>query len=259
MKQKDFNLQFVKAVSSKASDFMEDLVSQIKDGPKLSALAALRVYQEDYQARLTEALRNTYRAIHALIGDEDFNILAKDYIQSTPSNSSDLDDYGNHLSAFLKNHSLINNYVFLSELAHFEWNFRETFHLEQSVGLGPQELMTAIQNENELIQLARSARILDYNFQITPLYALKNSEVDDESNDEPFDFKIPQSILMYKLGVQVKTQVLSKNQINFLKQMTVASTLKACFANASADLIPEEIQILFQILGTERLILKLTN
>jgi len=253
MKQKDFNLQFVKAISSGATDFTDELISQIKDGAKLSAAGALEVYREDYEARLTESLRNTYRAIQSLIGDEDFNILSKDYIRSFTSTSPDLDDYGNQLSDFIKTHSLISDYIFLSELAHFEWNFREIFHLEQSLGLTAQDLLgVLLQSENELLQMAASARVLQYNFLITSLYAMKDSDTEVE----PFDFEMPQFILMYKNGVSVKTQVLSQAQADIARNIMDLSSLKASFQNTSADTDPQEIHKLFQILGMERLILK---
>lgn len=253
MKQKDFNLQFIEAISSGTSNFSNELLSQIKDGDKLSAVSALGVYSEDYQARLTESLRNNYRAILALIGDEDFNILSKDYIRSFNSTSPNLDDYGNQLSDFVKNHPLINDYIFLSELAHFEWNFREIFHIEQSQGLTAHELMSfLLQSDNAFMELVPSAKILQYNFLITSLYALKDSN----SEVEPFDFEIPQFILMYKNGIVVKTQIISQIQANIIKNITDLISLKACFQNTSDDTDPQEIQNLFQILGAERLISK---
>src|SRR4051812_23405500 len=99
MKQKEFNFKFVEAIST-GNILQDDLLSQIKNGPVLNATRALEVYREDYESRLTDALKNTYRGIHSLIGDEDFLLLVKDYIRLHSSNSSDLDDYGSYLSYF---------------------------------------------------------------------------------------------------------------------------------------------------------------
>lgn len=252
MKQKNFNQHFVRAISSKES-ISNDLLSQIKDGPKLTAKRALEVYQEDYEARLTEALKNTYRAISVIIGDEDFLILSKEYIKCHPSVSSDLDDYGHLLSHFLKTHPLTIDYIFLSELAHFEWNVREVFHCEQAIGLSAIELMAALQSDGELVQLDQSARLLDYKYLITSLYTLKDSEIEDK---EPFDFEMPQFILLYKRNSITRTHILSKNQAEILTKLRSPSTLQNIFNNTSATVTPEEIQTLFQFLGTERLILK---
>lgn len=251
MKQKDFNQKLVKALSSRES-FGTDLLNQIKDGPKLGAKRALEVYKEDYEARLSEALKNTYRAIAALIGDQDFSLLAKDYIQSHPSTSSDLDDYGHRLNLFLASHPLSNDYPFLMELAHFEWSFREIFHAKQKIGLNALDLMKTLQGTGELIQLTSSARVLEYQYQISSLYALKDSELEDG----PFDFEIPQNILLYKIDSAVKTHTLSNAQCEIVKKMLLPTTLEACLQNAPTALTPEETQNLFQILGSERLIIK---
>lgn len=250
MKQKKFNTLFVEVISKKTS-VVSELLSQIKNGPRLDAKRALEVYQEDYQARLTEALKNTYRAIFAIIGDEDFNHLAGEYISLYPSVSSDLDDYGHLLDIFLKTHPLNLDYTFLSELAHFEWNFREVFHLEESRGLSPESLMHALQSENDLFELSQSARLLEYNFQITKLYALKESDSEEGRID---DYNFPQNILLYKCASVVKSKTLSKNQAAIVKRMVIPSPIQQCFQNVPATVTAEEIQGLFQILGTDRLI-----
>ncbi|MDD4974937.1 MAG: DNA-binding domain-containing protein [Bacteriovorax sp.] len=254
MKQKDFNLKFANLVRTPNSLEQVELLAQIKDGAKLSALQALEVYQEDYQARLTEALKNTYRAINYLIGDEDFFGIASDYIKIHPSCSSDLDDYGNDFSHFLTTHPLKEDYLFLSELADFEWNFREVFHLEQVLGVDSLLLMEMLKGEEFKVQLVNSARVLSYNCLVSSLYALK----DNESNeDDDFDFQIPQYLLMIKNDFMVKTHVLSKSQWEMVKILVTPNSLLKIFKNAPTNITPEEIQSLFQILGTDRLLLKL--
>ncbi|MFA6236134.1 MAG: DNA-binding domain-containing protein [Bacteriovorax sp.] len=252
MKQKDFNQIFVTVVASRSAAPVE-LLAQIKNGPVLSARRALEVYQEDYEARLTEALKNTYRGINAIIGDEDFFILSQDYINTHPSSSSDLDDYGHLLSLHLKDHQLSKDYIFLPELAFFEWNFREVFHQEQIPGLSPEGLMACLENDRDMLRLCSSLRLLHFNFLITSLYALKDEE--DKENELIYEF--PEYVLMYKNGVMVKTITLSKNQFEILKKLLAPASLQHCLQNAPATVTPDEIQTLFTILGTERLLLKL--
>lgn len=253
MKQKDFNKIFVESITDKKK-LSAELLSQIKDGPKLSAVNAVEVYREDYEARLTEALRNTYRAIHFIIGDEDFNRLSRAYIDQYASTSSDLDDYGHDFSVFTQKHELSHDYIFLFELAHFEWSFREIFHLEQNAGLEAHHLLELLQQDNELVQLTNSARLLHCQFQIMKLYALK-----EENQNEPFEFQEPESILIYKNDSRVKTKTLTKNQAELLSLFLSPISIPDCFQRAPKTISPEEIQELFQILGAERLLIKATN
>ncbi|MGZ3808114.1 MAG: HvfC/BufC family peptide modification chaperone [Bacteriovorax sp.] len=253
MKQKEFNQKFAEVVRSQKSD--RDLTAMIKDSPRLKAARALEVYQEDYQARMTEALQNTYRAISALIGDEDFFRLSSDYIKAHPSPYSDLDDYGNHLSEFLAAHPLNEDYIFLSELAHHEWTFRTVFHLPCEPGADALSLHGLLQGDSSKVQLVNSARLLHYSFLIDELYALKDAT--DDEGEQDFDFEHEQFLLMFKSDVMVKVYVLSKNQWEFMKNFQTPHSFSEIFQKAPATMTPEEMKSLFEILGSERLILKL--
>lgn len=251
MNQKDFNLKFAEFVRAVRPCDHFEWKNHLKDSPRLSAVKALEVYQEDYQARLTEALRNTYPAIHSLIGEEDFLRLASDYINIFPSCSPDLDDYGNHLCPHLTSHPLGEDYIFLSELAHFEWNFREVFHLEQIVGMDSKSITELLTGLDTSVQLVSSVRVLDYNYSLTFLYALKDSET---SEGHDFDFKMRQYLLMIKSDSMVKTHILSKNQWEIMKKLGTPNSLLDILQNAPTSATPEEIKSLFQILGTDGLL-----
>jgi hypothetical protein len=253
MKQKEFNKIFVELVRSPDQTSQNELLACIKDGPKLSGIRALEVYQEDYQARLTEALKNTYSAIYSIIGEEDFQRLSLDYIKSYPSKSCDLDDYGNNFSFFITTHSLCDDYLFLSELAHFEWNFREIFHLEQVVGADSAALAVALSEVERLVQLVKSVRVFDYHYSITSLYQLKENENQDE-NDQHFDFMIPQFLLMFKENGIVKTHVLTKGQWEVVSMLQTKNSLLSILNALPESTTPEDIQSLFQILGSTRLL-----
>ena len=252
MNQKETNLKLVPFLRSPDSKVHLELIAQIKDGPKLCATKALEVYQQDYYARLTEALKNTFEAVYSLVGTEDFLVIACDYIKTYTSCSADLDDYGNHLSSFLLTHPFINDYPFLAELADFEWNFKEIFHTEQMLGLDNQTLMEILKSELSVVQLVDSLKILNYNYQINSLYQLK-----DENIEGPFDYKIPEYLIMIKNNLLVQIHQLSKNQWLLVKNLLTPNSFLDIFQNAPAKMTPVEIQSLFQILGLNRLLLKL--
>lgn len=249
MKQKDFNNAFVEIISGRSDKLFNPVLENIVDGPVLSARRAIAVYQEDYEARLTEALKNTYRAIHELIGDEEFNQLALDYINEYKSTSSDLDDYGHLLFTFLGQHPIGEEYSFIAEMADFEWNFREVFHLKFVPGMDASELINALQSSGQSsIQLTKNIRLLQYENAISRLHQLKE-------DSETFDYQIAEYLMLFKSERLVKTHALSKNQFEIVKNIQAGIPLAECFQNAPATVTPQEIQTLFQILGTERLIL----
>lgn len=254
MKQKDFNKIFTNAIRG-FCEFPENLISQIKDGPKLNARRALEVYQEDYQARLTEALKNTYQAIYFLIGDEDFHIIARDYITFYSSSFSNLDDYGNHLNDFLKKHTVTEKYIFISELAHFEWNFKELFHKKNQTGLDANELIAEFQTPSNKFLLISTLEIFHYNYAVTKLYSLKNAN--DQSIENEVNYSSSEYIIMFKESTMVKTISLSKEQWEIMNLLLTPHSINEIIQNAPATMTPEKFQSLFYILGKNRLLLKL--
>ena len=253
MKQQKFNQLFSNLIRSKAQLTDSDLLDQIKDGAKISVKRAFEVYQEDYQARLSGALKNNYPAINSIIGDVIFEEIASDYNNSYPSISSDLDDYGHKFSFFLSTQSISKDYLFLAELADFEWNFREVFHLKQELGAGAAQLSEMLNEEVSTIRLVKSARLLSYNYTITSLFALK----DNEEILDNFKFMEPQFVIIFKNELLVKFQVLSKHQWMILKNTINPSLLIEIINNAPTDITHEDMKNLFKYFGTDRLLLKL--
>lgn len=253
MKQKDFNQKFVSLISKPNALVADELSGHLKNSPKLSASRALEVYQEDYQARLCEALKNTYRSIYFILGDEEFNQLASDYIANYSSVSSDLDDYGNHLEFFIATHILGNEYPFLAELANFEWNFRDTFHTRQPRGLSAEELSQLLQEENQLVTLVPGLKLLKYNFLISSLYALKDQP---DNEQEKFDIHQEDYSLMIKTHSVVKTYRLSTYQWDILLEFyNKNNSLFRVLENLNKQIQPEEVQALFKILGANQLLM----
>ena len=249
MKQKEFNLIFVDTIKNQKTPSSE-LLSHIIDSPVLSAKKAIEVYQEDYVARLSEALKNTYRGIYSLLGEEDFKILAQDFIALTPSRSRDLDDYGVGFSTFCLGHPLATQYDFLSSLASFEWDFRLLFHQTPSSGLSAEKLASAIEKGGEFF-LTDSCKLLSYNFLISDLYALKDQP---EEESKPFDYKKNEWIVLYKKEHFILIKSISQSQWEFLKLLENPLSMLDWFSMATDKISAPEVQQLFEFLGTAKLI-----
>ena len=253
--QKDFNTDFVNNISL-GSSIDEKLLGEIKPGIKLEAKRALEVYQEDYQARLTEALKNTYKAIHLILGDEDFNQLAKSYIKTYFSKSPNLDDYGEDLSTFIQNKQLYKDYPFLSELADFEWKFRLSFHLESIDGLDAYELEKVLLLESSLIQLSPFVFMIDYQYSISEIYQYALIDHQEESA-ESMSFHHSQYLLMFKGQKNVQITTLTKNQWHWTKQLINSINLNKLFHQENQNISADELRVLFQIFADERLLITL--
>jgi hypothetical protein len=249
MNQKDFNHIFVNTIKNQTPPSSE-LLGLIKDSPKLSAKRAIEVYQEDYLSRLTEALKNTYRGIYSLIGEDDFKKLSQDFIACTPSSSKDLDDYGANFSDFCKDHPHSQLYEFLSSLASLEWEFRLLFHRGMSLGLTADQLPAAIETGAKLI-LTPSCKLLTYPYLISELYAIKDL---DEDQSHPFDYKKPEWLVLYKKENLIFIKAITQSQWEFLKLLEFPLNMLEWVNMASDQISSTEIQQLFEFIGSANLI-----
>lgn len=86
----------------------------------------LAIYSNAYHLRLTEALRSNYSMLHRLLGDDDFNILARQYIVAQPSTNPSIRWFGDRFSEFITETAPFNAVPAIAELASFEWALRHT-------------------------------------------------------------------------------------------------------------------------------------
>jgi hypothetical protein len=93
----------------------------IIDTEKVSAETRLSIYGHAYRSRLIDVLASNYPVLKVYLDNEVFENVAVEYIKQCPSNYRSIRWFGDKLPAFLADHSELNQFVHLSELAQFEW------------------------------------------------------------------------------------------------------------------------------------------
>lgn len=89
--------------------------------------ARLAIYSDAYRLRLIEALQTDFVALRAAMGDAEFAIMARAYIDAHPSTHPSLRHYGRELAAFLTHDDRYRARPVLAELAAFDWALTEAF------------------------------------------------------------------------------------------------------------------------------------
>ena len=103
------------------------IIGDIIDAPPLPAAARLGIYRNAYQARLIEALDDTYPVLHKLLGDDMFAALGEAFIAQHPSMHRSIRWYGAELAQFLAENAPYQEQPVLSEVALLEWTLSEVF------------------------------------------------------------------------------------------------------------------------------------
>jgi hypothetical protein len=106
----------------------------LTDGPYLSAVERLRIYNDAYFARLEECLLDDYPALAQFLGDAEFSSLVRAYIEMHPSRSPSLNAYGRRMAAFCRSRPEVFA-PFAADLARLEWALVEVVHAPLTPGL----------------------------------------------------------------------------------------------------------------------------
>ena len=102
------------------------------ESEKFSKQQRLDIYHEAYRLRLLDALKNDYPAVELLLGEDEFAKAMTGYIKQYPSQHPSLRWMGKHVAQFLQAHFDWQKYVYVAELADFEWAQIMAFDAEDS-------------------------------------------------------------------------------------------------------------------------------
>ncbi len=103
------------------------ILKQVAGTAKVDAETRLGVYAEAYRLRLIEALDTDFPVLHALLGDDEFDRMARAYIDAHPSRHFSVRWFGQHLSDFLRAALPYREHPALNEMAAFEWTMTLAF------------------------------------------------------------------------------------------------------------------------------------
>ena len=99
---------------------------------KVDADTRLGIYANSYRLRLIEALDTDYPGLHTVAGDEEFDRMARAYIDAHPSRYRSLRWFGDRLSDFLRTTAPWSGYPVFAEMAAFEWAMNDVFDAADS-------------------------------------------------------------------------------------------------------------------------------
>lgn len=149
---------------------VRDTAVLIKAGA-LSPDERVNVYAEMYWLRLRDVLRDEFAQVHAVLGDENFDVLAAKYAKAHPSTHFSLNWLGQHLPSFLKAHP-VDDAPWLWALAELEWARSQSFiapdgPVATAESLG---LVTPETAESVRFTLTTSVRLLRHHVDVRPLF-----------------------------------------------------------------------------------------
>jgi hypothetical protein len=103
------------------------IAGKVTGTARADASTRLEIYANAYRLRLLEVLQLDYEALHALIGDGEFDSLGRAYIDHYPSVYPNIRWIGGNMCRFLRENTPYCTHPVLAEMAEFEWALRSAF------------------------------------------------------------------------------------------------------------------------------------
>ncbi len=94
------------------------------------------VYRNNVMVGLIDAVAANYPVIQALLGDEFFRQVARDFVSEHKPSSPVLLAYGNGFAEFLQQHHALRDYPYLHDVALLEWAWHQAYHGENRLSAG---------------------------------------------------------------------------------------------------------------------------
>ena len=195
------------------------------------------VYRNNVIVSLMDALKAAYPSILAILGEDNFNKVARIHVTSFPPKNPMMQTYGSEFPDFLQNFKPLRNSPFLADLAKAEQAWLSAYHARDGEPINP-EILAGFSPE-ETTQLTfkfhSAAKLIKSEF---PLMDLFNYRVLVPQDD--IDLSISQSMLITRPALEVMSVALDAATTRFfevlLKGQTLAHAIDAALElNANFD------------------------
>jgi hypothetical protein len=194
----------------------------------------IQVYRNNMHASLTDALGAVFPVIQRLVGDDFFGFAARSYIQSHPSRSGNLHDFGEQFPEFLQTFPPAAGLSYLGDVARLEWCYHAVFHAADHPPLELQALAAVPADElgDIRFRLNPACRLLSSGF---PLLRIWQANQDDSTDDQPIALDAGGvQLLIIRRGLDIEFQPLADADYALLDAMRRGITFAEAHERALA-------------------------
>jgi hypothetical protein len=206
---------------------------------KVSANTRLDIYRNAYYARLFEVFQLDYPTLHTLLGDEEFMLLGRRYIDAHPSQYRSIRWFSSHLATFMETRAPYADKRVLSEMARFEWLLTEAFDASDETVM-PLEDMTTIpfdQWPGMCFKMHTAVKRVDFQWNILQLW--KEAQAEEPLNMQCHETAI--SYLIWRKEYEVQFCSLSSDEAYMIDRMLAGTNFGDICEGLCEWLEPEQV------------------
>lgn len=178
-----------------------DVTNKITRG-QFPADQLIQIYRNNFIISLSEILEATYPAVKAVVGDECFSQLARQYVLSHPLEQGDVSHYGAGLDEAITQTAELHQAVpYLADLAALEWCVDRAHHQPAIHSSFPlHKLQGLAENDFSSLQfeVPQLTLCFDSSYAVVTLWQMVTN-----NNFEEFDINQPESAIIQHRGKQI--------------------------------------------------------
>lgn len=120
--------RFAVAIVERDASLLDGLLA----GPQAQAAMRTAIYINNHHLGLCEALSAIYPVVKRLLGDDCFDLLARDHVAGYPKPTGNVLDYGAHLAELIEATAALAGLPCLADVARLEWLRHRVWHAADS-------------------------------------------------------------------------------------------------------------------------------
>ena len=194
--------------------------------PHCDPAARYRIYRNNVNASLIQALADTFPVVQQLVGTEFFTAMARLFVQTRPPQNRQLTFYGSDLPAFIDQFPPAASVPYLSDVARLEFARIRAYHAADARSLALDEAQTELQAALELAPISESLSTLT--LQLHPsLDALQSEHAicsiwrahQTELDAADFPTSPAESALIFRQGLEVFVLPVPQGSAQFIRSL----------------------------------------
>ena len=171
----------------------------------------IEIYGEAYKARLLEALKTNFPALHRVLGDDAFRELAHRFIDESPSAYRSIRWFGRELEAFASGDKTLLPHPALLDLLKMDWALGIAFDAADAVPVTESDLQHVAPQDWATLGFAfhPSLTLLKLDWAVEPIW---RAVIKDENSETPEPMADSHYLLVWRQELEAKWRIVDEHE-----------------------------------------------
>jgi hypothetical protein len=220
-------------------------VSRLKPVGNIPLEQGFEIYHDIYYAKLAGALTKTYETVAWVLGPDLFHDISARFIESQPTVSYRLSEYGANFNDYLGLTSKTRGIPFLQDLAKFEWLIKEVSNTSSPSPIPIEDTKAFEHSTNFRINFIAAMDIFQSMYSVTELW---NRRKEPRYAYEEINWNQPESVLIYKKDGQLLVESIDPTHAEVILDLREGKSISEALSGFSEVISPADNTKLFTTL-----------